>query len=178
VSLKARALASHSTPQYLMMLPGRERQADYRLVEMPAFYWERAIRNAGIRRPDSASNDADYVGKLDQRIRALPRADLGVFEDNARAVAAMVQRIEEHGGKVIFVGFPTSGLVKLADDVRYPPDQFWQEFLTQGRLRGLASWNEQALRHYICPDGSHLDRSDQVNFTVGLVGALQARGWL
>lgn len=177
-ALVKRVLPAKATPQYLVTLPSRSRDADYSRVAMPGFYYQRAMRNAGIETlppfPDIASLDRGLL----ERIRALPQAPADDFVENARVLAAMVRRIEDRGGRVIFVMFPRSGLVRAADDIRYPRTVFWDRMLPLVGGKGVYFADEPTLRDFTCPDGSHLDVRDKRRFTEALVEVLKSHGWI
>lgn len=177
-ALVSRVLAPSATPQYLVTLPTRSRDADYSRVPMPAFYIQRVMRNAGIDRLPPLPDYAAVEHELGERIQALPQASAENLVKNAGLVGQMVRRIEARGGEVIFVMFPRSGLVRAADDVIYPRAVFWDRVVPLAGGKGLYYADEPSLRHFTCPDGSHLDFRDKRRFTLALVAALEARGWL
>jgi hypothetical protein len=166
------------TPQYLVTLPSRSREADYSKVDMPAFYFKRAMRNAGIEDlPDLP--DYEAVDRyLNERIQALPQANSARLIENAILLGQMVHKIEARGGRVIFVVYPESGLVRAADDVRYPRAVFWDRVVPLVGGKGLYYADEPILKDFICPDGSHLDVRDKRRFTEALAKALESRGWI
>lgn len=173
-SLAIRALDAHATPQYLITLPSRERQADYTRVAMPQFYYARVIRNAGLDHIPNVSSWAQLNDVLSHRIDALPPSNLSHFDTNAETIAAMVHRIESRGGHVIFVMFPRSGLVRAADERRFPRDVYWERFVRAVHSPALHYADVPSLASFVCPDGSHLDVRDQTAFTKDLVKAVFA----
>jgi hypothetical protein len=171
-----RVLPDRATPQYLVTLPSRQRMADYSKVAMPAFYYMRAMRNAGIGTAPHANDEAAFAQALEAHIRQLARGDAALYADNAQRVARMVRKIESRGGRVIFVRFPESGLVRLADEQRFPVASFWKPFLATVGAQGVSSAEDSTLASFGCPDGSHLDQRDQVPFTQALAAALRRQG--
>ena len=177
-ALLSRVLPPKATPQYLVTLPSRSREADYARVAMPAFYYKRVMRNAGI---DDLPDLPDYPAidrYLSDRIRAIPQASTVHLEENAILLGQMVKRLEARGGNVIFVMYPRSGLVRAADDVRYPRAVFWDRVVPLAGGKGLYFADEPSLRDFTCPDGSHLDVRDKRRFTEALAKALESRGWI
>lgn len=171
-SLTRRAWDSKATPQYLTTRSDRERMADYTRVHMPDFYLDRAMRNAGIEQAPRAADGKISEALLAQKIATLPVATMPRFAENSRIVAGMVQRIEARGGRVIFMVFPRSGLVRLADDRRFPRQTYWQSFIDTVRTPSLHYADVPSMRALVCPDGSHLDLRDRVAFTRDLVHAM------
>ena len=177
-ALVSRVLAPRATPQYLVTLPTRSRDADYSRVSMPAFYYQRVMRNAGIEGLPALPDYAAVDKALADRISGLPQASTANLVENVGRLGRMVHRIEARGGKVIFVMFPRSGLVRAADDVIYPRAVFWDRIVPLVGGKGLYYADEPSLRDFTCPDGSHLDVRDKRRFTLALAKALEARGWI
>lgn len=171
-SLLRRALDADATPQYLVTFADRERLADYSRVTMPQFYFARAMRNAGIAQPPAAPDWKTLNALLSERIDAFTPASMPEFGANSRVIAAMVRRIEARGGRVVFMAFPRSGLVRLADDRRYPRQLYWQSFIDTVHAPSLHYADVPAMSALVCPDGSHLDRRERVAFTRDLVHAM------
>ena len=177
-ALTSRVLPPKATPQYLVTLPSRSREADYSKVSMPAFYFKRAMRNAGIEDIPALPDYAAIDRYLSDRIRAIPQASVVHLEENATLLGQMVRAIEARGGEVIFVMYPRSGLVRAADDARYPRAVFWDHVVPLAGGKGLYFADEPSLRAFTCPDGSHLDVRDKRQFTEALAKALESRGWI
>jgi hypothetical protein len=171
-SLALRVFDHTATPQYLVTMPDRERQADYRKVAMPQFYYARVLRNAGIKEVPIAPNWNAFDVEVSRRIHAISPVDSPQFDDNAREIGAMVRKIEQRGGKVVFIMFPRSGLVRVADERMFPRDQYWDRFLRIVQAPSLNYADVPALSAFVCPDGSHLDVRDQKAFTRELLQAL------
>lgn len=176
VSLRRRALDPHATPQYLVTLPSRERQANYAAVTMPGFYLNRVMVNMGYQQ--AAGRPSPTEQQLASRVAEVRPVDPAPFEDNARAISASVGQIEQRGGRVVFVVFPRSGLVWDTDSRLYPRAGIWERFLATTGSKGFHFMDDPATRAFTCPDGSHLDVRDQVPFTHALDAALSRRGWL
>jgi hypothetical protein len=177
-ALSKRVLPRTVTPQYLVTLPSGSREADYLKVNMPAFYFRRAMRNAGIVDVPNLPDYAAVNRYLSERIQALPQASAAHLVDNATLLGQMVTKIEARGGQVIFVNYPSSGLVRAADDVRYPRAVFWDRVVPLAGGKGLYFSDEPSLKDFVCPDGSHLDMRAKARFTEALAKALESRGWI
>jgi hypothetical protein len=171
-ALRLRILRKDPTPQYLRMLPDREVLADYSQVPQPAFYYNRVIRNLGQAVPMAGRTSQDIERDFAARIAALPPFDDRLFLDSLPALADMTQAIQTHGGKVIYVTFPTSGYIRLIDDTRFPRPLFWDRFTAAVAAPELNFEDVPELRATYCPDGSHLDMHSRAHFTAALVQAL------
>jgi hypothetical protein len=174
-SLAMRVFDPAVTPQYLVTLPSRERRADYRRVEMPQFYYARVLRNAGYTVAPTAANWTAFETEVNRRIGALQPVNLPNFGANTAVITGMVRRIEARGGQVVFIMFPRSGLVREADERRFPRAVYWDRFISTVRAPSLHYADVPALASFTCPDGAHLDEREQVPFTRSLVNTLFVR---
>ncbi|KAF1009590.1 MAG: hypothetical protein GAK28_00230 [Luteibacter sp.] len=171
-SLVLRALSDEVTPQYLVTLPTRERMADYTLVHMPDFYFERVMRNAGISEVRRTQDVRIFGAQLTRQIQALAPVSMPDFATNSQVIAAMVRRIEARGGHVAFIMLPRSGLVRTADERLFPREDYWRPFINAVQAPSLHYADVPSMKALVCPDGSHLDRRARVAFTRDLVHAM------
>jgi hypothetical protein len=102
----------------------------------------------------------------------------GPWERDAREVGRMVRKIEARGGRVAFVVFPISGVMRAEYERLYPRDRFWRPFLRLTGARGLDCTQAPAFEGFHCPEGSHLDRRHSAPFTDTLCRELHALGVL
>jgi len=173
-SLRHRLLTA--TQQYFVTLSDRSQLVDYSKVEMPAFYYRRALKHLGISAPPLAPGWT--WGDLDQLLRGrieqlTPRTDaIEAYAAAVRTVAAQAQAIRARGGRVYFVALPASGLVRLMDERRMPRALFWDRLAREIGTPTLHFEDVPALREFSCPDGSHLDIRQRAAFTHALVDAL------
>lgn len=174
-SLLVRIAGNIKQRQYLTTLPDRSRIADYTLVDMPRFYYQRVIRNLGDEL-DPASPGIETM--LAQKITTLPPMDNRVFLRQITVIRNFVSMIEARGGRVLFVALPHSGLVREIEERRYPRELFWDRFVAEVGAPALRSVDSPVLNKFTCPDGSHLDVRDRSGFTKALsrvlgLGAVQ-----
>ncbi|MGE5625883.1 MAG: hypothetical protein ACM3ZT_10090 [Bacillota bacterium] len=174
-ALVRRVLNRTPTPQYLRMLPDREVQADYSQVTQPVFYYARVVRNLGQTVPLEGRSYRDIETDFGRRIAALQPFDNSLFLRSLPAIEDMTRTIQRHGGRVIFVTFPTSGYIRLIDDKRFPRDRFWDRFGDIVNAPHLNFEDVPDLRRFYCPDGSHLDFHDRTAFTLALIKALDLK---
>lgn len=168
-SLLIRIAGNTRQGQYLITFPDRSRMADYSLVDMPRFYYMRVITNLG-ENLDPASANISTV--LERKIATLLPLDNHTFLQQAKAIRVMVEQIQAHGGRVLFVVMPTGGMVREIEERRYPRALFWDRFVKEVGAPALRSVDNPALRNFACPDGSHLDMRDRPDFTRALSRAL------
>lgn len=177
-SLLLRVLSPATTPAYLVTWPDRSREADYRLVPMPDFALSRALRHL-------ESGPWDYDGP--RQVRSVAALDAAVasirsptetpadFLQGVERIVSLARRLHQRGASLTVVQMPTSGYVQEIDRRRYPRALFWDVLATRLRevsVVALHSADVPALLPFVCPDGSHLDRSDRAAFTAALMQAL------
>jgi hypothetical protein len=114
----------------------------------------------------------DLDAEIRRRIEAMPPADASQVGERVARIAAIVGKIEARGGRVVFVAFPTDGLVRAIDAKRYPRDLFWDRLAGAVKAKALYAADYPALAAFKCPDGSHLDYRDRATFTAALTEAM------
>ena len=153
--------------------------ADYSRVQMPEFYYARVMRNLQVRIPVRAHMTHEEMElELRQRVEAVAPMTGSVeqYLAGARLLAGLAARIREHGGSVRFLLLPSSKLVRLLEERRFPRALFWDRFAEAVFSPTLHFEDVPALREFTCPDGSHLDFRDRVRFSTALVAALGLAG--
>lgn len=178
LSLRTRLLRRDPVPQYLVTLPDRSRYADYARVPMPEFYFGRVMRHLGeyLTVPPRKTY-VEVEAMLRRQIEAQPPwlDRSGDYLAGVMKMARLVADIRRRGGRVLVVRLPTSGLITLLDEQRFPRAAFWQEMARNVGAPTLHSADVPALREFHCPDGSHLDMRDRARFSSALVTALGLR---
>jgi hypothetical protein len=171
MSLQWRIIPNQIASRYLFTLPDRSRFADYRLVSMPDFYYWRVARNLGEERSiNITATDVEQV--LRRKIDVLQPHGNTTYIQGARYLKQLVTKIESHGGRVLFIAMPTSGMIREIDDKRYPRASFLDLLEKEAGISVLNSTDDPRLRPFICPDGSHLDFRDRAKFTEALAHSL------
>jgi hypothetical protein len=174
-TLWSRLVRRNPVPQYLVMRPDRSRLADYSRVPMPEFYFVRVMRNLHAQIPVTAGMTwEDLDRELRRRIEAIaPMAEKRQqYLAGARLLARLAARIRGHGGSVQILMLPSSKLVRLLEERRFPRALFWDRFAETVAAPTLHFEDVPAMRKFTCPDGSHLDYRDRARFTAALVEAL------
>ncbi len=145
-------------PFYLTLHADRSRSGDYRRLDsypdysMKEHYKNRVLRHYSM-------------------YQELLPIDNTAFQANVQRVRQAVTTIQQRGGQVIFVRFPSSGEVWKLDEQYLPRAQYWDEFARQVPANSLHFKDFPEL-HYELPDGSHLDYRQAVPFTRSLVKIL------
>lgn len=176
LSLMYRIKAKQPQNQYLITMADRSRLADYSKVEMPTFYYRRVARTLGIQ-VDTGDENIESI--LRQKIKEqVPLVDSGAWQRKVSKTRKLVEAIRAKGGRVLFLGMPSSGMVREIEERRYPKTQYWDYFEQNIGAPALHSNYTQILQDFACPDGSHLDMLDRAVFTENLVRILKANRFL
>jgi hypothetical protein len=174
-ALWSRLVRNNPVPQYLVMRQDRSRLADYSRVQMPEFYYARVMRNLSAQIPvTTRMTHEEMERELRQRIEAVSpmEGSLEKYLAGTRHLAGLAARIREHGGSVRFLLLPSSKLVRLLEERRFPRALFWDRFAETVAAPTLHFEDVPALREFTCPDGSHLDFRDRARFSAALVEAI------
>ncbi len=157
---------------YLVTYSNRSRDADYKKVEMPRFYANRVQRHFGETNvAPHATTYEEFIGTYEKSISTLTPHDAIDFSSHLKRLLTLVRKIENHGGNVILIRFPTDQLVWKIDNNRYPKSLFWDEIEKQ-HPKSIHFADHIKLSQYHLPDGSHLDFRDKQSFTKGLMDIL------
>ncbi len=176
-SLRGRVLDPDPAPQYLQTLKDRSKLADYSHLEMPLIYHFRVMGELHVTDAQVGEMDDDQrEAFLQSRVAALRPVDNRIFLRRLQQMADDVKKIEARGGQVFFINMPISGMMRGIREHRYPRDRFWKHVQTAFPGRTLHAEDDAAMRGFVCPDGSHLDKRDRDAFTLALAKALQAHG--
>lgn len=151
----ARAAAQGRWPErfYVTTRPDRTRLADYHVADLDR-----------LRRQPAVGADSERV--------YLTGAALA---DRLAQLSDAVRRIEQRGGRVVFLQMPASAEnLKRAEDLM-PRTKYWDALLAATGAIGIRADEEPALSRFECPDGQHLDYRGAGAFTTALVHVLKQR---
>ena len=90
-------------------------------------------------------------------------------------INAMVDRIQDRGGRVIFVRLPTTGFVHAVEEANFPREKYWNMLAATTKASTINFADYRELSGYTCPEGSHLDSKDSPVFTRALARIIQAK---
>ncbi len=162
--------AENMSGNYLMLFPNRERSADYSKVTMPDFYLQRVAHSLNrdyLSDKRSLSND-DLKSYYQQRISGLGNASDDMVTPVTQEINNYLASIQQRGGNVVFIAFPTDKLVYEIMQARYPRQYFWDR-ITEEHRASIHFEDYAALQRFSLPDGSHLDKRDKAEFTKDLL---------
>jgi hypothetical protein len=87
------------------------------------------------------------------------------------------RKIEDRGGRVVFVHLPHCCAVKRLEERLYPRSEYWDRLARLGVGETVYTDDYSSLNHFDCPDGSHLDFRDAAPFTRALVQVIDKSPW-
>jgi len=90
------------------------------------------------------------------------------------SVKNSIDKIKARGGEVVFVRTPSSGPFTIRENKGYPRDVYWDKLLAFTNCTGIHYMDHPAIDHFVCPENSHLSKSDAVIFTKSLINILSA----
>jgi hypothetical protein len=95
------------------------------------------------------------------------------LERGLQSLEAMVTRIQDRGGRVVFVAFPASGIVHEMEEERQPRAKYWDVLAAHTRALTIHFTDYPELASTECLEGSHLDYRDAARFTDAFARILQ-----
>jgi hypothetical protein len=87
-------------------------------------------------------------------------------------IAKAVKTIEQRGGTVIFIRFPSSGTLRQLENKFAPRPLFWDAILATSGAKGIHFEDYPELSGFECPEWSHLSKKDSIEFTRRLIPLL------
>jgi len=97
--------------------------------------------------------------------------------ERAAPLLAAAARIEERGGRVMFVRLPISGRIAELFAQHYPRATYWDAFAARAH-RAAHFADDARMRAVQCPDEMHVDERDQAAVTTWLAGVIDATATL
>jgi hypothetical protein len=162
--------------QYATFLPDRSRLADYSAVDIIEIYYGRVLRELGS---DLTIQPGEKLDSIDAEIRKeiakSPEIPDSVYGSATAEIAEYVKAIQSRGGRVIFVVFPTGGLITEIEDHACPRSRCWDQFVKMVPSQSLNFEDVPYLRSIPVPDGSHIDFRNRPQLTSALVDLLNLR---
>jgi len=94
-----------------------------------------------------------------------------------KKVAESIKKIQDRGGKVIMVRYPSTGHVRQMEATYTPRQQFWNRIITETHANMSVHFEDfETLKNFQCPEESHLNGEDAVLFTKELIKILKEKG--
>jgi len=143
-------------PPYAPMRADRYRRADYSLVDLHSLRASRVERTR----------------ELHDKAVILQRQD---FLQRVADIEHSVEQIQQRGGAVVFVRFPSCGAVRRIEEETVPRRRYWDVFADEISANTLHFADYAGLDTFDCMDGSHLNYDDAVRFTRNLAALLKQK---
>ena len=120
---------------------------------------------------DHARKEQKIVTGFMQRRFPYPKQPLVLL---AEAMQRFVHIIQQKGGNVIFVRFPSTGVMRAMENTYYPRAKYWDYLASRVEAPFIHFEDYEELAHFTCADGSHLNQHDAVRFTMALSSILRS----
>lgn len=140
-------------PPYAPMRPDRFREARFTPEDIPR------MRASRIKLERAAMEDAEQISP-------------GEFQERLTALNADVRKIRQRGGDVVFIRMPSSGAIRDLEASVWPREAWWDVLAGTVSAKTIHFEDFEGLRHFQCPDGSHLDVDQAREFTLQLLKLL------
>ena len=171
-TLLLRVLDPSATPQSMVTQPDRTRVIDYSRANLRSLRVRSALFELDGTAAAKLTADLDrHELALRNRIAQLQPADEKVYLQRSREIENLTRAIERRGGRVVFVRLPVAGNVTRIDEILYPRDRFWNQFVGISSAACLRTDDESTLREFTPPDDLHLDQRDRRAFSARLIAA-------
>jgi len=89
-----------------------------------------------------------------------------------------VQNFIDRGGNLILVRCPSSGGVRIGENMALPRSEFWDVLTSKANVKSYHFEDYEQLKHFDCPEWSHLSASDATKFTTELAKIMKNDGAL
>lgn len=143
-------------PPYAPMRADRYRRADYSLVDLGSLRASRVERTR----------------ELHDKAVMLQRQD---FLQRVADIEYSVEQIQQRGGAVVFVRFPSCGAVRRIEEETVPRRRYWDVFAGEVSASTFHFADYAGLDAFDCMDGSHLNYDDAARFTRNLAALLEQK---
>jgi hypothetical protein len=141
-------------PNYLTTYEDRTRAADYTKL-------------------DIGSHKIERLQHQDTHYRQLaPRISTQYLTQQVKYIDSAVRKINNRGGKVVFVRFPVSDEHWDIDEQYFPRTTYWDTIIPLTRAEVIHFKDIDTINKLQCPDTSHLDVRDTAVFTTQLFNKL------
>ena len=136
---------------------------------------DRSMRADYSKLADLERKRAPLINRLRREHERTPPPSPERWLDDALRLEPLVQRIQERGGKVVFVRFITTDEHYDIDEHYWPKSDYWDRFAASTQATTIHFMDVPQLQDFECPDGSHLGYHDAVRYTEALARELELR---
>ncbi|RXP44769.1 hypothetical protein EC396_16540 [Lutibacter sp. HS1-25] len=89
-----------------------------------------------------------------------------------------VERFTARGGNLILVRCPSSGGVRVGENMAFPRSDFWDDLISKTNVKSYHFEDYEQLKHFECPEWSHLSAKDAMFYTRELCKIMKNDGAL
>jgi hypothetical protein len=129
-------------------------------------------------RADVAALAAHFDNGVDAKIARFPPPAPAEFIAGLAPLRSWIEALRDRGGDVVFVNLPVRGRLVELESRYMPRREYWDAFASLPGVRALHYEDVPEWTTLVLPDHSHVRREDRANLTLGLIAALERRGWL
>jgi hypothetical protein len=134
--------------------------------------------SADYSKADVAGLLKHFVANKEENYKNEPPSTPRILMQNIELLQGYVKRIENRGGRVILVRFPTDKGHWLLDEEYYPRRLYWDAIERNSDLITVHFNDVVGLNQIDLPDSSHVDQKDTIEFTELLFDHLIEAGLL
>jgi len=152
----ARKLGDREWPvQHIVMADDRSIKADYSMIDIQQYRKNRIKSQLGLYPSAKDTNE--------------------IFILNIRRIENAVKKIQERGGRVIIVRFPTSGPLLKMEQRHMPREKYWDYWAAHTSAIMIHFEDYPALAGFQCADYVHIDHRDSPAFTRALATIIKEK---
>ena len=142
--------------RYLITKHDRSRMADYSMINIAR---QRKYR----------------IKRIMEFYRKDPPVAIEKWLNHAAGLQPYVKKLQDRGGVVVFVRFPSTGKHWVLDNKAYPKKEYWDKLAGITGAKTIHFMDIDDMKQFDCPDSSHLDYRQAPLFTDILANELVKR---
>jgi hypothetical protein len=97
-----------------------------------------------------------------------------VWQKQIATMYQYIKAIQQRGGQVVLIRFPTDDRHWQLDEEYYPRSEFWDTLVSKyPGVKAIHFRDDTVLSSFSLPDSSHLDQKDSAKFTLRLIQLLK-----
>ncbi|WNM18673.1 hypothetical protein [Flavobacterium capsici] len=85
-----------------------------------------------------------------------------------------LKKFKARNGTVLLIRCPSSGGVRMGENMKLPRKDFWDELVKQAQVKSYHFEDYEQFKHLTCPEESHLSEKDAIYFTRELVKLMKS----
>jgi hypothetical protein len=122
-------------------------------------------RNADYRRLDIVAHRAERVRRIEAATKNFQPPSAAVWNESMKTLDRIIRPMVDRGARVVFIRFPTSGPNWERGKQMFPREKYWDDLAKNVSGEWLHFSDIEGLDKFTLPDTSHLDQRDKAAFT-------------